>query len=279
MEMDKILQYKVAMVQMDTGKDLEKNLKFAENAASEAAREGARLVCYPERMNVQAGGEAEQPEAETVEGITIQTLKKVAQEERIYIHCGSILEKIDGEERSYNTSFFISPKGEILGQYRKMHTFDVTLPDGISCAESDYVKPGEDIVVIDTELGKIGFAICYDIRFPELFRKMTLLGAQIIVVAASFTETTGRDHWEPILRARAIENEVYILAIDQTGQKPSFMAHGNSMLIDPWGRVLANAGQEEIILYGTVDLEYEQKIREQIPCLKNRRSECYGVNP
>ena len=279
LNIEKKLEYKVAMVQMDTGNDWEKNLEFAEQTARKAARQGARLVCYPERMNVQMGDGSDRDKAEELDGITFQTLKKVAQEEQIYIHCGSILERIEGEERCYNTSLFISPQGEMLAKYRKMHTFDVALPDGVICAESDNVKPGDDIVVIDTELGKIGFAICYDIRFPELFRKMALMGAQIILVAASFTETTGRDHWEPILRARAIENEVYILAINQTGQKSKFMAHGNSMLIDPWGRVVAKAEQEQSIVYGTVDIDYEETVRKQIPCLKNRRSDCYGVNP
>ena len=153
--------------------------------------------------------------------------------------------------------------------------FDVDLEDGTECKESQTVKAGGDIVVVDTALGKLGFAICYDIRFPEMFRKMMEMGAQVIIIPASFTNTTGKQHWEPLLRARAIENQVYVLATDQTGKKPKFEAYGHSMVIDPWGNILTEAGVGETILYAEIDLDREDDIRRQIPCIFNRRKDLY----
>ena len=171
----------------------------------------------------------------------------------------------------------INPQGEIIAKYHKLHTFDVTLPDGTVCDESARIHPGDEIVTVDTELGKLGFAICYDIRFPELFRIMALEGAQVIFTPASFTMPTGKDHWEPILRTRAIENGLYIVAAGQIGKKARFAAYGNSMVVDPWGTVISRAKDQPGITYGEIDLDYLDKIRQQIPSLKNRRADVYTL--
>lgn len=273
--MDKKKRWLAALVQMDTGNDLNTNLQHASEAIEKAAERGADLVCFPERMELQISGDIAEEMEETARKKTIHLLERKAKECNVFIHCGSLYEKICGEKKYSNTSILWGPDGTVLAKYRKLHMFDVELVDGIACKESQKVKAGEDIVVVDTALGKLGFAICYDIRFPELFRKMMEKGAQVIFTPASFTKTTGKYHWEPLLRARAIENQVYILATNQTGTKPEFEAYGHSMAIDPWGNVLTEAGVGETIVYAEIDLEKEDDIRQQIPCISNRRTDLY----
>lgn len=268
-------KYKVALVQMDSGIDKEKNLEKAVSAIRKATAQGAKLICFPELMNGEGKEKTVLQMAEGLEEKTISILKAEAKNCNVYIHSGSMYEKIEGEQRVYNTSVLLSPEGKLLTSYRKLHMFDMTLSDGVICAESKIVKPGDKIVTIQTILGKIGCAICYDIRFPELFRKMALEGAQIIIVPASFTLSTGKDHWETLLRARAIENSCYIIATDQIGKKLNYTAFGNSMVIDPWGTVLSRAGEHEDIVYAEINLEYEKSVRMQMPALQNRRNDLY----
>lgn len=275
MALDKKKRWLAALVQMDTGSNLEANLQHAAEAVEIAATKGVDLICFPERMNIQSVGNTAEQMAETAGKRTMEVFQKKAKEFGIFLHCGSLYEKIQGEERCSNTSVLLGPDGAVLEKYSKLHTFDVDLEDGTECKESQKVKAGKDIVVVDTILGKLGFAICYDIRFPEMFRKMMEMGAQVIIIPASFTSTTGKHHWEPLLRARAIENQVYILAPNQTGKKPDFDAYGHSMAIDPWGTVLTEAGVGETILYAEIDLDKEADIRHQIPCIMNRRKDIY----
>lgn len=275
MGLDKRKRWLAALVQMDTGSDLEVNLQHVSEAIEKAAKKGADLICFPERMNLQSSQDITEQMEENARKKAVDLFENKAKEFGIFLHCGSLYEKIHGEERYSNTSILWGPDGTVLAKYRKLHMFDVELSDGIACKESQKVKAGEDIVVVDTALGKLGFAICYDIRFPEMFRRMMEMGAQVIVTPASFTSTTGKFHWEPLLRARAIENQVYILATNQTGTKPQFEAYGHSMAIDPWGDVLTEAGVGETILYAEIDLEKEEDIRQQIPCISNRRNDIY----
>lgn len=272
-----IRKYTVAVVQLDTRNDKGENLKTVCNYIDEAAAHGAKLVSFPEDMNLVGKNVGEGGKHESIPGYTTEKLMAKAKEHGIYIHSGSFREELPGEERAYNTTVMINPQGEIIAKYHKLHTFDVTLPDGTVCDESARIRPGDEIVTVDTELGKLGFAICYDIRFPELFRIMALEGAQVIFTPASFTMPTGKDHWEPILRTRAIENGLYIVAAGQIGKKARFAAYGNSMVVDPWGTVISRAKDQPGITYGEIDLDYLDKIRRQIPSLKNRRADVYTL--
>lgn len=271
-------KYFVAVIQLDTQNDKEENLKTICRYIDEAAAFGVKLVCLPEVMNLVGDNVGAGGQAESIPGYSTEILMAKARQHKLYIHSGSFAEIIEGEERAYNTSIMINPKGEIIATYRKLHTFDVTLPDGTVCDESARIKPGDDLVTVDTELGTFGFAICYDIRFPEMFRLMALEGAQVIFTPASFTMPTGKDHWEPILRTRAIENGCYILAPGQIGKKVKFTAYGNSMVVDPWGTVIARAKDMPGITYSEIDLDFLDKIRDQIPSLKNRRKDIYSLD-
>lgn len=272
-------KYEIAVIQLDTQNDKAENLRQICRMIDEAAGKNAKLVTLPETMhcigeNIGEGG----PREETIPGYSTKILMEKAREHGIYIHCGSLTEKREGETRYYNTSVFLNPSGEIIGTYRKLHTFDVTLPDGTEHRESDRVQPGSEIVTVETELGDFGLSICYDIRFPELYRLLALKGAGILLAPANFTVPTGKDHWETILRTRAIENGCYVAAAGQIGRKPNLDAYGNSMVIDPWGTVIARARNEPCVIMAEIDLDYIDKVRAQIPSLKNRRTDLYGVN-
>lgn len=275
--MEALRKYKVAVVQLDTQNDKGENMKTVCRLLDEAAAEGAELVSFPEVMNFCGDHVGEGGGHEPIPGYTTEILMAKAKEHGIYVHSGSFYEEIPGEERAYNTSVIIDPEGKIISTYHKLHTFDVTLPDGTICEESAQVHPGSEIVTVDTALGKLGMSICYDIRFPELYRLMALDGAQVIFTPASFTMPTGKDHWEPILRTRAIENGCYIVAAGQIGKKVLFTAYGNSMVVDPWGTIIARAKDRVGITYAEIDLDYLDSIRAKIPSLKNRRSDVYDL--
>ena len=272
-----IRKYMVAVVQMDSQNDKSANMEQAVRFIDEAAEKGARLVSLPEVMNFigEMGRDEDYPES--VPGYSTEILMRKAKEHGIYIHSGSFAEKKEGDKRYYNTSVMIDDKGSIIAKYSKIHTFDVTLPDGTVCDESARIFPGDKIVTVDTELGKLGFSICYDIRFPELFRLLALDGARILFTPANFTMPTGKDHWEPILRTRAIENGCYVVAAGQIGKKPRFVSYGNSMVVDPWGTVIARSKDAVGVTLAEIDLDFQDKIRAQIPSLKNRRPDVYEL--
>ena len=272
-----IRNYTVALVQMDTQNDKGENVRKACAFIDEAAERGAKLICFPEVMNLIGRNVGEGGGREPIPGYTTEHLCEKAKEHGVYIQGGSVTEALEGEKRSANTSVLISPQGTILASYRKMHMFDITLADGTPFRESDRVKPGDTIVTAETELGVFGLSVCYDVRFPELYRLMALRGAQVIFVPASFTMPTGKDHWEVLLRARAIENGCYIVAAGQIGTKPAYAAYGNSLVADPWGTVVARARDEEGLVFAEIDLDYLERVRRQIPSLENRRTDCYEI--
>lgn len=276
--MENLRKYKIAVVQMDSRNDKGANLKYACQCIDEAAANGAKLISFPEIMNLSGenvGGR--RPVMRPFRATPTEILMAKAKEHKMYIHSGSFCKVVEGENRAYNTSVIINPEGAIIGEYHKLHPFDITMPDGSVNKESDRIRPGNEIVVTDTALGKLGMSICYDIRFPELYRIMTLEGAQVIFTPASFTMSTGKEHWECILRTRAIENACYIVAADQIGQKRAFPAYGHSMVIDPWGTVIAKARDEAGMFYADIDLDYEDKVRQKVPVLENRRADIYEV--
>ncbi len=268
-------KFMVAAVQMDTQNDKEANWRQMAAFIDEAAAKGAQLVAFPEVVNILS----EEPQyAEAIPGPTTELLAEKAREHQIWIHGGSISEVNPDGPRTYNTTVLINPAGEIVARYSKLHNFDMTLPDGSSVRESDRKEPGRKIVTVETELGHLGFAICYDMRFPELFRLMTLQGAQIIFLPANFTMPTGKDHWESILRARAIENGCYLIAPNQVGVKEKFVAYGNSMIVDPWGTVIARASDKPGVILAEIDLDYLDDVRRRNPSVANRRTDVYQLS-
>ncbi len=267
-------KYLAAAIQIDTQNDKAANWREMERLLDEAAERGARLAVFPETVNVLSG---EAAFAEPIPGPTTERLSRKAREHGIWIHGGSISRVNPNGGRTYNTSVLINPAGEVVAEYSKLHNFDMTLPDGSCVRESDRKEPGREIVTVQTELGCLGFAICYDLRFPELFRLLALAGAEIVFLPANFTMPTGKDHWEPLLRARAIENACYVLAPNQIGVKERFTAYGNSMIVDPWGTVLARAADKPGVIVAEIDLDYLDAVRQRNPIFQNRREDVYQL--
>lgn len=269
------MRVRVGVVQMDSRTDKQANLIKAQKLIEEAVENGAKLVSLPEYFNFIGPAEDEPAAAETIPGPTTEMLASLAKDKGIWLHGGSILEKMPGRNKMLNTTVVFDPNGEMIARYSKIHLFDVGVKDGPDMVESSTRDSGTEIVVCDTGLGKVGLTICYDMRFPELYRILTLRGAKIIIVPAEYTMFTGKDHWEPILRTRAIENQIFVLAPAQIGMKPLFQAYGRSLVIDPWGTVIAKAPDVEAALVTDLDMDYLESVREQIPCLKNRKPSVY----
>lgn len=261
-----------AAVQMTSTDDIDNNLANAQRLIRQAAARNASLVVLPELFTVLGSPEAITAGAQSVPGPASQMLAGLAQELQVTLVGGSLAERREGHERISNSSLLFGPTGEQLGCYRKIHLFDINLPDRVSFCESSFVEPGQDIVVSDTPAGRIGQATCYDLRFPELFRALVERGAEVIVVPSAFTQTTGRDHWEVLLRARAIENQVFIIAANQSGNHtPDLCSYGHSMIIDPWGTVLSAAEDGETVITAELDFDQQQEIRTTLPALQHRR--------
>lgn len=266
-----------AAVQMDSQDDKNANLAAAEGYIREAAARGASLVVLPESMNYIGRDMA--GEAETIPGgPTFRKMADLARELGIWLEAGSIYESNpEDSARPFNTTFLVRPDGTLAAKYAKLHPFDVVLPNGVTSRESDRVCPGKAIETAETELGKVGMAICYDVRFGEMFRIMALEGAKIFAVPANFTVNTGKDHWEVLVRARAIENECYVIAPNQMGKKPRFTAYGNSLIVDPWGTVIARASDKPGVITAEIDLDYVTKVRQSTFTLDNRRPDVYEL--
>ena len=267
------MQFLAAAVQMLATSDKETNLGEAEGWIRRAHAEGARLVVLPEVFNWRGRGKDTAVNAEPVPGPSTERMSALAAELGLYLLAGSILEAADSEGRAYNTSVLIGPGTGIIAKYRKIHLFDVDIEGEAPIRESEFRRPGDAVVVADTPLCPMGLSVCYDLRFPELYRRLTTAGARIIFVPSVFTVPTGRAHWETLLRARAIENQVYIIAPDQTGDHPASMsAYGHSMIVDPWGKVIAEAGTEPGLVLATIDLDHLENVRSRLPALDHRRA-------
>jgi deaminated glutathione amidase len=263
--------YVAAAVQMCSGPDRARNLARATALVREAAARGARLIVLPEVMTWRGAREAEGENSEPIPGPTTEVMSSLARECNIYICMGSFLE-LSNTSRPYNTSCLFDPTGTLLASYRKIHLFDVDLPGKVSVRESDLRTPGTDVVTAATSLGTLGLSICYDLRFPELYRRLSLAGAEVLLVPSAFTFPTGSAHWEVLCRARAIENQCYLIAADQTGMSPHGHADwGDSLIVDPWGRVLARAGDGEGIVSAEIDLDYLARVRRELPALTHVR--------
>lgn len=270
-------QFPIAVIQMASGQDPEENLQALSAFVREAARRGARAAALPESVSYR-GMEMERYAEEVPGGPTFQCLSALARETGLWLHGGSIYEKNPQGGRPYNCTMVIRPDGTLAAKYRKLHPFDVTVPGAGQMRESSQICPGEDIVTVETgELGTWGLSVCYDLRFGELYRLMALEGAQVLFVPANFTLNTGKDHWEVLLRARAIENGCYVVAPEQFGPGPEFPAYGRSMVVDPWGNVVAQAPDRPGVILADIDLDYVEEIRRKVGTLSNRRTDRYRL--
>jgi len=259
---------------MKVADNKDKNLKKAAGMIRELSTQGSKTIILPEMFNCPYNNTKFIEYAETVDGPTITTLREIASELKIHIIAGSIPEKT--EKGIYNTSFTINPKGEIIGRHRKIHLFDIDIPGKITFKESDTLLAGEKPTIVKINQIKIGVGICYDIRFPELSRIMTLQGAQILIFPGAFNMVTGPAHWKTLIRARAIDNQVFVVAVSPARNRQSeYIAYGHSMIADPWGSIIYEACADETIKSVEIDLSKIKKVRERLPLLENRRPELY----
>ena len=267
---------RIAACQMNSQGDKDANLATAERLIDEAARQGAQMVGLPELFNLLADDATMVAGAESEDGPTSTLLQAKARQHGIYLHGGSIPTVIPGSDRIGNTTVVFDPEGAIVARYQKIHLFDIHIAGQNSYQESARVAPGEEMVTFETEQGNFGLTICYDIRFPELYRALTLAGARVIFHPAAFTLYTGKDHWETLIRARAIENQVYMVSPAQIGSHSNGkQCFGNTMIVDPWGTVLARAPERECVVVAEIDYAAQDKVRAELPALKHRRADVY----
>lgn len=268
------MKFKIALCQMAGSFDKKESMNTAEKFVTEAAKSGAQIVSLPEMWNCPYANEYFRPYAEPEDGETVKFLSRLAEENNIYLVGGSIPE-IEND-KVYNTSFIFDRKGSLIGKHRKAHLFDIDVKGGIRFMESDTLTAGNTATVVETEYCKVGVAICYDVRFPELTRKMALEGAKLVILPAAFNMTTGPVHWEMSMKARALDNQVYFAANGPARSEDGpYTAYGHSMIVSPWGDVISSTKEKEDIIYGEVDTEYVDDIRQQLPLLKHRREELY----
>lgn len=266
---------RVAVVQLTSSDDPVRNARVAGELVARAAEAGARLIVLPEKWHYMHEATRMAEGAEGLDGPSLTAARGWARRHGVALVAGSAVERVEGDRRTYNTSVLIQPDGEVGAVYRKIHLFDVEV-GGTVYRESDGALPGE-LPVVGEALGLgIGMSVCYDLRFPELYRAYADRAVEIITVPAAFTAMTGRDHWEPLLRARAIENQAFVVAADQVGVHPDgTRSHGRSMIVDPWGLVLAQAPDTECFVAADLDLDRLQRVRATLPALAHRRPEVY----
>ncbi len=266
---------RVALVQMNSGDEKAENLERAEMLVGQAAAWGPDLVLLPELWTYLGPRKRHAEVAEPIPGETTEFLSRLAARYRFWLVGGSYLEAVAGTERFYNTCVALNPDGDLVARYRKLHLFDVDVDDR-TYRESATMAPGDEAVVTTLAGAPVGLTICYDVRFPELYRRLAVGGARLVTVPSAFTMETGKDHWEVLLRARAIENQVYVLAAAQCGSHPPGHAcYGNSMVVDPWGVVLARGGYREGVVVADADLAAEERTRQALPALEHRRADLF----
>src|SRR5262249_29480073 len=263
---------KVSLIQMNSISDKPANIAAAKALIEKAvAEEHPDWVLLPEHFDWAGGTTADKlRNAEPVPGGPAYTMcQELARTHKIFVHAGSLMERVEGENKIHNTTVAFNREGKEVARYRKIHLFDVTTPDGAEYKESASVKPGREVVTYDCEGITVGCSICYDLRFPELFQQLAKKGAQLIALPAAFTLMTGKDHWEVLLRARAIETEAFVCAAAQTGAhnagNEKRLTYGHSLVVDPWGHVAAKASDGVGVVSSRIDLAQVGKVRAQIP--------------
>ncbi len=251
---------------MNATQDRERNLELAQRLVKEAAAKGAALVALPEHFGFMQAEGRRPPQPEPLRGPTFRFLSRLARELGIWIVGGSFSERIRGDKRVYNSCVVVDDAGRFVGSYRKIHLFDLALPGQRSLFESAYVKGGRRVVCLDGPVGKMGISICYDLRFPELYRRQRLMGAEVFVVPSAFTYATGKAHWELLVRARAVENACYVLAPAQWGDHGrGRRSYGKAMIVDPWGQVLGAMGEEgDGVVVADVSAEHLARCRRKL---------------
>jgi deaminated glutathione amidase len=265
---------RVAAVQLNSNADKVRNLASAEALVRAAAADGAELIALPEKWNLLAAGEELAAGAEALDGPSLTAARGWARELGIHLLAGSVSER-GPEGKAFNTSVLVGPDGGDLAAYRKIHMFDVDV-GGVAYRESAHEEPGGEIVTAELADTTIGLSVCYDLRFPELFRILAVRGARILAIPSAFTLATGRDHWEVLLRARAIENQAFVLAPNQIGEAPpNFSSNGRSTIVDPWGVALVTAPDEECFVAAELDFAAQERVRQSLPSLANRRPRAY----
>jgi deaminated glutathione amidase len=264
-------------VQLNATDDTDRNLATADRLVRDAAARGAELVVLPEKWTVLGTAAQLEAGAQPLDGPAIEWARGVARELGIDLIAGSIVEHVEGREKRANTSVHVGPDGDVRAVYRKIHMFDVEV-DGVAYDESAGEDAGSEAVTSTLASGvPVGMSICYDLRFPELYRMLVVRGAQLIVVPSAFTLTTTRDHWETLVRARAIENQCFVIAANQIGDHPGgFRSGGRSLIVDPWGLVLASAPDAETAIVADLDFETLRSVRRRLPALDHRRPAVYG---
>jgi predicted amidohydrolase len=266
---------KIGLAQLSSRQDKTANLAAAGEAVDKLAAQDVDLVLLPEMFNFHGLDEANAAAAEEIPGPSSEWARESARQHGVILHLGSLIELRHG--RRYNTSLIFDRDGSEMARYSKMHLFDVKLPDGLEYAESAAIAPGNDVVVCDCAGVKAGLAICYDLRFPQLFHALADRGAEIFLLPAAFTVPTGISHWEPLLRARAIENGCYVAACGQWGRYARGREnYGHSMVVDPWGTVIAQCRERVDILVAEIDLEHLRAVRERMPVQRHRRRDLFG---
>ncbi|MFI4861274.1 MAG: carbon-nitrogen hydrolase family protein [Phycisphaerales bacterium JB063] len=275
---------KIAVIQLDAQGDPEANLDAAVSRVNEAADGGAGFIALPEVFHLRVGKGAGRRYVETASAFeqTCAVLAQTAADRGVTLLAGSITEPSPDPDRVYNTSVLLGPDGKTLATYRKVHLFDVNVGSEVAERESKRFMPGSEVVSADTAIGHVGLTVCYDLRFPELYRALALRGATLITVPANFTRTTGEAHWMTLLRARAIENAAYVVAPNQCGAFTGpagggFEAYGHSAVIDPWGRVLLEMDDRPGVGYAEIDPDEARRVREAVPVLRNRMPDVYGL--
>jgi len=266
---------KTALIQMQVTEDKSSNLHNARNWIERCADQGATLMMLPEMFCCPYASSTFPKYAEPAGGLSWQMLSDAARCKQVYLVGGSIPES-DASGRIFNTCFIFNPLGQQIGRHRKMHLFDIDISGGQRFFESDTLSPGNQVTVVDTEFGRLGVAICYDLRFPELARLMTLQGARILAYPGAFNMTTGPAHWDILFRTRALDNQVYMLgcapARDETA---GYVSYGHSLVASPWGRIIDQLGAEEGCLLAEIELDEVERVRRELPLLRHRRTDMY----
>ena len=268
---------KIASCQMDVVDNKERNINHAIELIKEASNKNADIITLPEMFNTPYDNNKFIENAEIEEDSqTLDAMCNTAQEENIYLQCGSIAEK--EEDNIYNTAYLISPDGDIIAKHRKMHLFDINC-DTMKFRESDTLTAGSKITTVKTPIARISLAICYDVRFNQMWTLMNENKTDIVLLPGAFNKTTGPLHWETLIRARAIDNQFYVVATSPSQMdNPYYVAWGHSMIVDPWGKIINQAKTDEKIIYGNLDSESIKSVREQIPVLFNKRDDIYQTD-